>query len=261
MNILHSLILGEQGEDLLILHGFLGMGDNWKTYAKRLTPHGFRVHLVDQRNHGRSFWDPKFSYSNMAQDIVEYCSYHNLNNIIVLGHSMGGKVAMHLACYHNQLLKSFIVADIAPKKYDPHHQQILNGLSDLDFDKISSRAMADKKLSNWVVDASTRQFLLKNLYWKKPGELGLRINIEVLKNSSEAIGEGLDKDVKSNKPCLFLKGQNSDYITDNDHSIIRYHFPSASHSMITKSGHWLHAENPEEFFRVTLAWLKKTSFL
>ena len=138
---------------------------------------------------------------------------------------------------------------------------ILNGLSDLNFDKISSRAMADEKLSNWVDDASTRQFLLKNLYWKKPGELGLRINIEVLKNSSESIGEGLDKDVKSNKPCLFLKGQNSDYITDNDHSIIRYHFPSASHSMITKSGHWLHAENPEEFFRVTLAWLKKTSFL
>ena len=261
MNILHSLILGDQGEDILILHGFLGMGDNWKTYAKRLIPHGFRVHLIDQRNHGRSFWDSNFSYSILAQDIIEYCSYHNLKNILVLGHSMGGKVAMHLACYHYQLLKGFIVADIAPKKYNPHHQQILNGLSNLDFDKIPSRSIADENLSNWVVDASTRQFLLKNLYWKKPGKLDLRINIEILKNASEAIGEGLKNDAKSDKKCLFLKGQHSDYITDNDHSIIKYHFPNADQSLIKKSGHWLHAENPEDFFRVTLDWLKKTSFL
>ena len=261
MSILHSLILGKEGEDLLILHGFLGMGDNWKTYAKRINSLGYKVHLLDQRNHGRSFWNSSFSYSIMAKDIVAYCEKYNLENILVLGHSMGGKVAMHLACYHQELLKAFIVADISPKKYDSHHQQILNGLSALDFDKISSRAMADEKLSTWVVDASTRQFLLKNLNWTEQGKLGLRINIDVLKNVSKAIGEGLKNDAKSNKPCLFIKGQNSDYILDIDSPIIKYHFPKATNYTVSNSGHWLHAENPEEFYRVTSEWLKNISFL
>ena len=255
MNILHSLIVGNRGEDLIILHGFLGMGDNWKTYAKGLAVLGYRVHLIDQRNHGKSFWSNDFSYSIMAEDIVAYCKTHSLEKVLVLGHSMGGKTAMYLACYHSELIKAFIIADIAPKNYEPHHQQILNGLSQLDFGQITSRAIAEQQLSNWVKDTSTRKFLLKNLYWLEPGKLGLRINIDVLKNASEAIGLGLDSEAKSDLPCLFLKGENSDYILDSDGPIIKYHFPNSSQVSIPKVGHWLHAESPKEFFTITSHWL------
>ena len=113
LKILHSKITSDKGEELLILHGFLGMGDNWKTYANVLTKMGYRVHLIDQRNHGKSFWSEEFSYSVMAEDIVNYCKFHSLGQIFILGHSMGGKVAMELAFNHSYLLKALIIADIS----------------------------------------------------------------------------------------------------------------------------------------------------
>ena len=115
--MLHSTIVGANGIDLLILHGFLGMGDNWKTHAKGLAALGFRVHLLDQRNHGRSFWSSDFSYPLMAEDVVNYCKEHQLENVLALGHSMGGKTVMHLACSHPDLVRACIIVDIAPKKY------------------------------------------------------------------------------------------------------------------------------------------------
>ena len=157
--MLHSTIVGVKGIDLLILHGFLGMGDNWKTHAKGLADLGFRVHLLDQRNHGRSFWSSDFTYPLMAQDVVNYCQEQQLGNVLALGHSMGGKTVMHLACNHPDLVRACIIADIAPKKYEPHHQQILNGLVNLNFDQITSRSAADKVLSAYVSDPGTRQFL------------------------------------------------------------------------------------------------------
>ena len=142
MNLLHSNIIGYSGHDLLILHGFLGMSDNWKTHAKNWSSSGFRVHLIDQRNHGRSFWSTAFSYELMADDIAHYCEAHQLQDILILGHSMGGKTAMHFACKYPHFLKALVVADIAPKQYAPHHQKILQGLSNLDFNKVKSRTEA-----------------------------------------------------------------------------------------------------------------------
>ena len=255
--MLHSNIVGVKGIDLLILHGFLGMGDNWKTHAKGLAALGFRVHLLDQRNHGKSFWSSDFTYPLMAQDVVNYCEEHQLENVLALGHSMGGKTLMHLACYHPDLVRACIIADIAPKKYEPRRQQILNGLAHLNFDQITSRSAADQVLSTYVSDPSTRQFLLKNLYWVTPGTLGLRINIEVLKNASQAIGMGLQAKAQASLPCLFIKGELSDYILEIDNPIIKHHFPKAEQALISKAGHWLHAENPKLFFEVMSQWLQK----
>jgi len=255
--MLHSNIVGVKGIDLLILHGFLGMGDNWKTHAKGLAALGFRVHLLDQRNHGRSFWSSDFSYPLMAEDVVNYCKEHQLENVLALGHSMGGKTVMHLACSHPDLVRACIIVDIAPKKYEPHHQQILNGLEHLNFDQITSRSAADEALSAYVSDHGTRQFLLKNLYWVTPGNLGLRVNIEVLKNASQAIGEGLQANAQAILPCLFIKGELSDYILDTDYPIIQHHFPNAEQAIVAKAGHWLHAENPKLFFEVMSQWLQK----
>ena len=255
--MLHSNIVGVKGIDLLILHGFLGMGDNWKTHAKGLADLGFRVHLLDQRNHGKSFWSSDFTYPLMAQDVVNYCEEHQLENVLALGHSMGGKTLMHLACNHPDLVRACIIADIAPKKYEPRHQQILNGLAHLNFDQITSRSAADQVLSAYVSDPSTRQFLLKNLYWVTPGTLGLRVNIDVLKNASQFIGMGLQAKAQASLPCLFIKGESSDYILEIDNPIIKHHFPNAEQALIPKAGHWLHAENPKLFFEVMSQWLQK----
>ena len=164
---------------------------------------------------------------------------------------------MHLACNHPDLVRACIIADIAPKKYEPHHQQILNGLAHLNFDQITSRSAADDALSSYVNDPGTRQFLLKNLYWVTPGTLGLRVNIEVLKNVSHLIGEGLQANEPASLPCLFIKGALSDYILDTDYPIIKHHFPNAELALIPKAGHWLHAENPKLFFEVMSQWFQK----
>ena len=257
MNLLHSNIIGNTGVDLIILHGFLGMGDNWKTHAKRLSQVGYKVHLIDQRNHGKSFWSDAFNYTLMARDLVYYCNIHNLNKAIFLGHSMGGKVAMNLACEFPEIVKAFIVADIAPKNYEPHHQEILNGLSNLDFKSIDTRLLADKELARYIEDSTIRQFLLKNLYWKTSKDLALRVNIDILKDSSEVISRGLEEDANSIHPCLFIKGENSVYILDSDKDKINYHFPNAQHQLITEVGHWLHAEDPNQFFNIIYHCLEK----
>ena len=257
LKILHSKITADKGNELLILHGFLGMGDNWKTYANVLTKIGYRVHLIDQRNHGKSFWSKEFSYSIMAEDIVNYCKFHNLEKVFIIGHSMGGKVAMKLAFSHSNLIRALVIADISPRKYKPKHQYILNGLSSLDFDKISSRAAADEKMSRIISEYGLRQFLLKNLHWVEKGKLGLRVNIEVLKKANHTIGEELNYEFHSELPCLFLKGENSDYILDIDKQLIRDYFPKSKIATISGAGHWLHAENPKEFIQVTSKWLSE----
>ena len=133
MKLLSSNIIGNGTKDLIILHGFLGMGDNWKGFAKKITNIGYKVHLLDQRNHGRSFWDKEFNYKILSIDLYNYVSYNNINNPIILGHSMGGKTAMKFAIDFPEKIKKLIVVDIVPKKYKESHIDILKGLSILDF--------------------------------------------------------------------------------------------------------------------------------
>ncbi len=254
MDVLHSLIIGEGEKDLLILHGFLGMGDNWKTHAKHWATQGWRVHLIDQRNHGRSFWSEDFNYDFMAEDLLHYFDAHKLAKVTLLGHSMGGKVAMQFACAYPEKVTQLIVADIAPKAYPPHHQQILNGLAALDFSQISSRKEADQTLSNYVKEAGTRQFLLKNIYRVTPTQLGLRINIAVLKNASDQIGTSLSQEMQYPGKTLFLKGEHSGYIETGDELLLRHHFPQNTLVTIEKAGHWLHAENPIAFGQAIANW-------
>ena len=150
MDILYSNIIGSGDNHLIILHGFLGMGDNWKTHAKNLAEKGYCVHLVDQRNHGRSFWSEVFDYDTMVEDLRIYMDHHRLDQVILLGHSMGGKTAMGFALAYAGRIQRLIIADIATKYYAPHHQQILAGLSTLNFDEISSRKAAEEHLENYI---------------------------------------------------------------------------------------------------------------
>ncbi len=245
--ILHSQIFGS-GKPFVILHGFLGMGDNWKTLGIRWAEAGYEIHLLDQRNHGRSFHSDEFSYKVMAEDVKKYCKEHDLKEIILLGHSMGGKVAMQFAVTYPEMVSKLIVADIGPKSYPPHHQDILKALSQLDFSKIKSRGEAEDILSEYIKDEGTKLFLLKNLYRKNKNELALRINLPVLSEKIEEVGVALPEKTVFNGDTLFLGGEKSGYIQPMDELLIKKHFPKAKIETISKAGHWLHAENPDEFY-------------
>ncbi|NKI25615.1 alpha/beta fold hydrolase [Arenibacter sp. 6A1] len=257
MPLLHSNILGA-GEPILVLHGFLGMSDNWKSIGSKYAEEGFETHLIDQRNHGKSFHSPDFNYDILADDIANYMAHHQLSQAIVLGHSMGGKTAMQLACSQPTLVSKLIIADIAPKFYPPHHHQIIDGLNAIDIKKVSSRSEADKQLSHYINNIGIRQFLLKNLYWEEKGVLGFRFNLEVLSEKMEEIGENISTTAIYQGPSLFLRGEKSEYVSPTDLSDIKRHFPLASIETIEKAGHWLHAENPIQFLDKSLHFLKSS---
>ncbi|MDX1542543.1 MAG: alpha/beta fold hydrolase [Christiangramia sp.] len=251
---LHSVILGK-GKPFLILHGFLGMSDNWKTIGKQFAKDGFEVHLIDQRNHGKSPHSNEFSYELMARDIREYCDSYDLKNIILLGHSMGGKTAMLTACENEGLVEKLIVVDIAPKYYPPHHEQILNGLTALDEAKLTSRGDAEDFLKEYIPETGVRLFLLKNLYWKTKEQLSLKLNLDALKANIENIGEALPTGMSYGRPTIFIKGENSDYITTQDHSAIKEQFPKAQIIEISDAGHWVHAENMNDFYDAVIRFV------
>lgn len=253
---LYSQILGE-GQPFIILHGFLGMSDNWKTLGTEFSGAGFQVHLVDQRNHGRSFHDEEFNYEVLAKDLKDYCDQHYLENIILLGHSMGGKTAMLFSTLYPELVSKLIVADISPRFYPVHHDTILNGLSALDFSKIKSRGEADEALSKYISEVGIRLFLLKNLYWIHKGQLAFRMNLDVLKDNVHEVGEALPMHSKFEKPTLFLRGDKSEYVMPNDEALIKQHFPLAEIATINNAGHWLHAENPTDFYEAVIKFVTK----
>ena len=249
--LLHSNILGV-GKPFVILHGFLGMSDNWKTLGTQFSEEGFQVHLLDQRNHGRSFHDTEFNYEVLVEDLKQYCDVNNLTNMVLLGHSMGGKTAMLFAATYPEMVSKLIVADISPRFYPVHHEAILEGLSALDFNEIFSRGEADKVLSHFISDQGIRMFLLKNLYWVEKGQLGLRINLEVLKNEVAEVGEPLPSYARFENDTMFLRGDRSEYIGVEDERIIKNHFSKAKIVTISNAGHWLHAENPKDFFEAVI---------
>jgi len=252
---LHSNIKGE-GFPLLILHGFLGMGDNWKTLANAYAKEQYEVHLIDQRNHGRSPHAEAFSYELMAEDLKTYLIDNSIEKASIIGHSMGGKTAMRFATLYPEHVDKLIVVDIAPKYYAPHHQQILEGLTKISEAKLTSRTDADDLLSSFISEVPIRQFLLKNLYWKTPDELNLRLHLDALKQNIEEVGKGLPPHATYSGDTLFIRGGASDYIKDSDEAIISDHFKTYTLQTIQNAGHWLHAEKRDEFFEMSLAYLK-----
>ena len=255
MKSLHSNILGEGDNHLIILHGFLGMSDNWKTQGNIFAKNGFKVHLLDQRNHGRSFWNKDFNYKVLAQDLLIYMDKQNIKNTILIGHSMGGKTAMEFSIKFPERIKKLVVIDISPKKYVSNHDKILAGLASFDFRIIKTRKEADIHLSEYVTETQVRQFLLKNLYWITQGRLGLRLNISVLKNSSEEISKEIEFSKTYNNYVLFVKGENSDYIVDEDLKLISKYFPKSKVKKIKNAGHWVHVENHKDFIHTINTFL------
>ncbi|WP_028887938.1 alpha/beta fold hydrolase [Tenacibaculum ovolyticum] len=255
MQILHSRIVGE-GKPLLILHGYFGMGDNWKTHANSLAKDGFQVHLIDQRNHGRSFHSDEFDYESMVTDLYNYIKHYQLEKIHLLGHSMGGKTVMLFATEYAGLVDKLIVADISPRMYPPHHHDILKALNSVNFTIQNSRKLIDGKLSELISEVGIRQFLLKSVYRKTKDELAFRFNLKSLTENNNEVGEALPSFTVFEGDTLFLKGENSGYISVNEEPIIEAHFPNSTIKSIRKAGHWLHAENPVDFYAEVIAFIK-----
>ena len=178
-----------------------------------------------------------------------------MESAIVLGHSMGGKTAMQFAVTYPERVRKLIIADIAPKPYPPHHQVIIDALLTLDFDRITSRKEADTALGAHIPEFGIRQFLLKNLFWIAPEKLGLRCNLDVLKNRMTEVGAIIDATKSYHGPCLFIKGGKSGYVLPSDLPEIQRQFPNAQFETVENAGHWLHAENPKSFFEKTSDFL------
>lgn len=255
MELLHSKIFGN-GHPLLILHGFLGMSDNWKTMGNRFAT-SFEVHLIDQRNHGRSFQSDDFSYELMVEDILNYLNYYDLKKVHILGHSMGGKVAMLFAVIHPEKIDKLVVADISPKFYPRHHDLILNGLNAVDFSKVNSRNDVDDVLKDYVPEKNIRQFLVRSLYWKTRDELTFRFNLDSFIENMDEIGAPLPSLTVFEGETLFLKGENSGYISSDDELLIGAHFPNSEIVTVKNAGHWLHAENPDDFYNHIVSFIDK----
>jgi len=252
-NILHSKIIGT-GFPLLILHGFLGSGDNWITLGRKFSEH-FEVHLIDLRNHGRSFHDDEMDLEVMCEDVLNYCKHYKLDNINIIGHSMGGKVAMHLAVNQAQLVRKLIVVDIAPKAYTRRHDFIFKALKAVDFSIQKTRKEVDNQIALFIQKEAYRQFLLKAVYRKTKESLAFRFNLAVFIENYENIIETLPTYSQFNGDTLFIKGALSDYILNTDIPLIEAHFPNSQLVAIEDSGHWLHAEKPEELFTISLQFL------
>ncbi len=254
MDILHSKIIGK-GEPLLIIHGFLGMGDNWKTLGTKFAEN-HEVHLIDQRNHGRSFFEDEFNYEVLVNDLLQYIDHHQLGKSIILGHSMGGKTTMLFAVTHPEKVKKIIIADIGPKFYPTHHDLILEGLSAIDFSIQKSRNEVEEVLKNFIPEWGIRQFLLKNVYWKTKEQLAFRFNLSSLIENIDEIGTALPTLEVFEGKVLFLKGENSGYITNDDIALIMTHFPKAEIKTVKNAGHWLHAENPTDFYNYVVDFIQ-----
>ncbi|MGL1885354.1 MAG: alpha/beta fold hydrolase [Reichenbachiella sp.] len=253
MPLLNYKRFGE-GQPLIIIHGFMGSLDNWMTLGKKFAE-DFDVILVDQRNHGKSFHSDEWGYSYMVDDLEKLIDELELVNPILLGHSMGGKTVMQYAAFHDAKIDRLIVADIGPKFYPPHHKTILDGLSAVNIDALQSRQEADEFLSSYVSDIGIRTFLLKNLNRSSEG-FSWKMNLPVLADNIEKIGEELSRHLPIETGSLFIRGGNSDYILDEDWSSIEEIFENSELATIEGVGHWLHAERPSEFYDLIMKFLK-----
>jgi len=241
------------GPHILLIHGLFGSLDNLNMVAKPLREH-YTVTSVDVRNHGDSFHENSMSYDELAQDIVNVMDHLSIESTHILGHSMGGKIAMWLAINHPKRVNKLIVADIAPVEYPPHHNQIINGLQSIDLTTISNRKEADTQLAQYVEEVGVRQFLLRNLKTTN-NQISFKCSVDNIKNCYKQIMIGFDTNKAFSGETLFIKGGKSDYILPEHRNTIVKLFPQSKARIIQDAGHWLHAEKSVVFNRIVTNFL------
>ncbi|MDP5135428.1 alpha/beta fold hydrolase [Rheinheimera baltica] len=238
---------------IVLIHGLFGSYENLGVIERSLSEH-YHVINVDVRNHGRSGHSNQMSYPLMATDLAQTLDALEIPQAVLLGHSMGGKLAMAFALKYPERVTKLILADIAPVSYPPRHASIFEGLMAVDLNKLTSRAEADKLLTTHINEPGVRQFLLKSLI-KDDNAFHWRFNLTALKQNYSALIDGPQTDGQYDGPTLFIKGGESDYIQAEHRPIIAKLFPNAQAKIIQGTGHWLHAEKPAAFTRLVQAFL------
>jgi len=239
---------GEQGPALFILHGIFGMLDNWHNIAKHLSSQ-YRVYTIDARNHGQSPHDEDMSYELMANDVIELANDLHLDQFILMGHSMGGKTAMHLTLSYPQRVQKLIVVDIAPKAYAPGHKTYFEAFKSINWSLLDTRKAIDEALTNYESNMGVRLFLAKNIDRSSTGGFEIKCNISAIEKAYEHIIGSFDLNGQYNGPSLFLCGANSKYLNESDKPNIKAHFSAAQFDYVSHAGHWVHADNPAEFLQ------------
>jgi pimeloyl-ACP methyl ester carboxylesterase len=247
----------EGNQPMIILHGLFGISDNWVSYARRIAMEGFDVFVLDQRNHGQSPQSDNFNYLALTDDLFDFIDDHEIEDPILMGHSMGGKVAMRFALENPHLVSRLVVVDITLKAYGPreNHLKIIKAMKLVDFNTVSSRMDVEKQLSTNIPETRIRQFILKNLYRTEKNKFEWRIYLEGLENNLEQMFDSIDTITKFEKPTLFIRGGASDYILYEDYPQIRYNFPNAEIITIEGASHWVHVEAMERFYQLTMGFV------
>ncbi len=245
-----NYIKSGSGFPVIILHGLFGMLDNWKSISKNLETK-FTVYLVDQRNHGKSPHAPEHSYQLMADDLNEFFGQQQISSAHIIGHSMGGKTAMQFALQHPEKVNKLVVVDMGIKQYPGGHDAIFDALLSFDLCAIHSRKEAEIEMTKKISDIAVQQFLLKNLSREINGNYRWKFNLEALSANYE------NEIIAAVKPSniyrgevLFIRGERSNYILNDDWDDIQKIFPNSVLNTINDSGHWVHAEKPEDLIKV-----------
>ncbi|MEX0962792.1 MAG: alpha/beta fold hydrolase [Pseudohongiellaceae bacterium] len=248
----------DTGNPLLILHGLFGSLGNWGWHSKQLAEH-FAVYGVDLRNHGDSPHADELNYQAMAEDVGQLISSLGLRSCSLIGHSMGGKVAMQLALSHPDLVQRLVVVDIAPLGYGEDadgHMNVLAAMDAVKLEEIKNRTEAEQTLKQFIEEEEIRKFVLTNLVRNEEGAFNWRLNKEAIRANYPALRAELSASRSFNKPVLFVKGSLSDYIKTEHEAAIKDLFPQASVKIILGAGHWLHAQQPQALQNLLMKFLQ-----
>jgi len=252
---------GEKGnQPVVILHGLFGISDNWVSYGRRLSLEGYEIFIPDQRNHGQSPQSDNFNYLSLTDDLFDFIDENEIEDPIIIGHSMGGKVAMRFTLENPLLVKKLVVVDISLKAYGPRkqHLSIIKAMKSIDLASINFRQEVEDQLAKYIPEPRIRLFILKNLHRKSKNEFEWRLYYQGIEKSLTEMFDAIDTSVKYDKPTLFIKGGASDYILLEDYDQIRYNFSNAEIVTIENASHWLHVEVAEKFYQLTSGFVEGT---
>lgn len=250
MKLAYRYFGGEGKEPLIIMHGLLGSSRNWITIGKALAEH-YEVFALDLRNHGDSSHAQDMDFDAMAKDLDNFIGEQGLGSVHLLGHSLGGKVAMHFAVADFRKVESLTVVDIAPKDYPPYHIDDFEAMNAMDLSSLASRKEADNFLARSVPDFGQRQFLLTNLKRGEDGRFHWSINLDALTWNLDTLRtDSLKPGDRYAGPTLFVLGEDSRFVREDDHETIRHHFPRVVIKTVKDAGHNPHIDQPEAFLEV-----------
>lgn len=245
------------GHPLIILHGLLGTGSNWHTLSSKTFAKHFEVYAVDLRNHGHSPHREEFDYPSMAADIDTFVAFYGLAPVYLMGHSMGGMTAMHVALTYPDIVEKLIVVDMAPKPYEAHYVDLFRVLGSLRLNEYKDRRALNAALKQEISSDALRHLVLQNIRFDRATEsFDWKVHLEGIINSHELLNKPLPSGVSFTKPTLFIRGGNSKYFADDDIEIIRPLFPAAQVVTIPNAGHWVHADTPQAFGEAVFAFLQ-----